>query len=95
MVARRRNLLGELAAQIASKGHPRPEVIESDLMEDGAPERVAGAAAKALGRIDILVNSAGGSQPAIAIDSGEAPWEESMRLNFVRLRQLTHPVLPG
>jgi len=95
IVARRRNLLDELAAQIVGNGHPRPEIIVADFMEDGASERVASAAAKALGRIDILVNSAGGSQPAIAIDAGEEPWEASMRLNFVRLRQLTHAVLPG
>ena len=95
VVARRRNLLEELAAQIGSNGHPHPAVIESDLMEDGAAERVASAAANMLGHIDILINSAGGSQPAISIDAGEAAWEESMRLNFVRLRQLTHAVLPG
>lgn len=95
VVARRRNLLEELAAQIVQAGHPRPEIIVSDLMEDGASERLASAAAKALGPIDILVNSAGGSQPAIVIGAGEEPWEESMRLNFVRLRQLTHALLPG
>jgi 3-oxoacyl-[acyl-carrier protein] reductase len=95
VVARRRNLLDELSARIVKDKHPRPEIVVADLMEDRAPERLASAAAQALGRIDILVNSAGGSQPAIAIDAGEEPWEESMRLNFVRLRQLTHAVLPG
>ena len=95
VVARRHKLLQELAEQISSNGHPRPEIIQADLMEDGASERLASAAAKLLGRVDILVNSAGGSQPAITIESGESPWEESMRLNFVRLRQLTHAVLPG
>jgi len=95
IVARRRNLLGELAAQITANGHPGPEVIVTDLMEDGAPERLASEAVKALGRIDILVNSAGGSQSAVAIDSGETPWEESMQLNFVRVRQLTHAALPS
>lgn len=95
VVARRRNLLEELAAQIVADGHARPDIIECDLMEEGAPERVAREASRALGRVDILVNSAGGSKPAIAIDAGEEPWEESMRLNFVRLRQLTHAVLPG
>ncbi|MCC7079631.1 MAG: SDR family oxidoreductase [Burkholderiales bacterium] len=95
IVARRRNLLDELAAQIVGNGHPRPEIIVADLMEDGASERLASDAIKLLGRVDILINSAGGSQPAIKIDAGEAPWEESMRLNFVRLRQLTHAVLPN
>jgi len=95
VVARRGNLLEELATKIVKDGGVRPEILVADLMEDGAPSRVASSAAKALGRIDILVNSAGGSEPAIPIDSGEEPWEASMRLNFVRLRQLTHAALPG
>lgn len=95
VAARRRSLLDELSTQIVGSGGPKPEIIVTDLMEDGAPERLATAAAKAMGRIDILINSAGGSQPAIAIDAGEEPWDASMRLNFVRLRQLTHAVLPG
>ena len=45
--------------------------------------------------IDILINSAGGSKPAIAVDAPDSAWEESMTLNFVRVRQLTHAVLPG
>ena len=64
-------------------------------MEEGAVERLAQAATKALGRVDILINCAGGSQPAIPVDAPENEWEEGMRLNFVRVRQLTHAILPG
>jgi 3-oxoacyl-[acyl-carrier protein] reductase len=64
-------------------------------MQDGAAARIATAAEKALGKIDILINSAGGSQPAIHVDAPDSAWEESMTLNFVRVRQLTHAVLPG
>lgn len=95
ITARRRDLLEALAREIAEKGHPRPEIVVSDLMEEGAAERLAASAAKAVGRVDILVNSAGGSNPPIAFDSPESLWEEAMRLNFVRLRQLTHALLPG
>ncbi|MGE5523687.1 MAG: SDR family oxidoreductase, partial [Rhodospirillaceae bacterium] len=48
-----------------------------------------------LGHIDILVNCAGGSQPALDIYAPESAWEEAMTINFVRVRQLTHEVLPG
>ena len=95
IAARRGNLLEALSRQIADSGHPRPEIVVMDMMEEGAASRLAAAAAKALGRVDILVNSAGGSNPPIPIDSPEALWEDAMRLNFVRLRQLTHAVLPG
>jgi 3-oxoacyl-[acyl-carrier protein] reductase len=95
VVARRRHLLEELAREIAAGGSPSPVVVEADVMPEGAPERIAAEARKLLGQIDILVNAAGGSQPALAVDAPDAKWLEAMTLNFVRVRQLTHAVLPG
>src|SRR5687767_11390695 len=95
VAARRRELLEALADEIAAAGGTRPTVIVVDVMKDDAPQELADAAHAALGHIDILVNCAGGSQPAIGIDAPEAAWEQSMTLNFVRVRQLTHAVLPG
>ena len=95
VAARRRNLLEELAKEIAAAGGAAPAVVEIDVMPEGAPVRLARSALDALGHIDILVNSAGGSKPAIQVDAPESAWEESMTLNFVRVRQLTHAVLPG
>ena len=95
VTARRRQLLEELSAQIVAAGGPAPVIIETDIMEDGAPSRLARAAEKALGRVDILINSAGGSRPKIPLNAPEDEWEEVMRLNFVRVRQLTHEILPG
>ena len=94
ITARRQNLLEQLAQTIGSAGGKKPHVIALDLMEQDAPERLARAALGAMGRVDILINSAGGSRPAISIDAPEEEWEEVMRLNFVRVRQLTHAVLP-
>ena len=95
IVARRKNLLDELTAEIIAAGGPRPEQVVIDVVEQDAPARLAAAAEKALGHIDILINSAGGSKPAIGVDAPDSAWEESMTLNFVRVRQLTHAVLPG
>lgn len=95
VVARRRNLLEELAREIAAAGAPSPVIIEADVMPEGAPEGIAAEARRLLGQIDILVNSAGGSQPALPVDAPESKWLEAMTLNFVRVRQLTHAVLPG
>ena len=94
IAARRRNLLDALADEIAAAGGTRPAIIEIDVMPEGAPERLAQAARKALARIDILVNSAGGSQPPIGVDAPEEAWNHAMTLNFIRVRQLTHQVLP-
>ena len=95
VVARRKNLLDQLAAEIVAAGGKAPVIVIIDMMEADAPERLAEAAAKALGKIDILINSAGGSKPPIKVDAPDSAWEESMTLNFVRVRQLTHAVLPG
>ncbi len=94
IVARRRPLLDALAQEIVAAGGPQPGIVEIDVMHDGAPAKLAQTAHRLLGSVDILVNSAGGSKPAIPIDAPESAWEESMTLNFVRVRQLTHVVLP-
>ncbi len=94
IVARRRNLLDDAAAEIAAAGGERSATIAADLMEEGAPARIAAAAAQGLGGgIDILVNCAGGSRP-LPIDAPEERWVEAMTLNFTRQRQLAHAVLP-
>ncbi len=95
VAARRRNLLEDLASKITAVGGHAPEIEQVDIMQDGAPARLADVAAKALGRVDILINCAGGSQPAISIAASEDKWVEAMTLNFIRVRQLTHAVLPG
>jgi 3-oxoacyl-[acyl-carrier protein] reductase len=95
IAARRRPLLEALAREVLAAGGVPPAIVEIDVMPEGAPSRLAGAARDALGHIDILVNSAGGSKPAISVAAHDAAWEEAMTLNFVRVRQLTHAVLPG
>lgn len=94
IAARRKNLLDDLAKEITTAGGMAPAIVEVDIMQDGAPQKLADAARAALGHIDILVNSAGGSRPAIPIDAPEEEWDSVMMLNFVRVRQLTHAVLP-
>ncbi|MBI4194576.1 MAG: SDR family oxidoreductase [Betaproteobacteria bacterium] len=95
VAARRRNLLGALSREIVAAGGPEPLAVEIDIMHGDAPARLARAARDGLGHIGILVNCAGGSRPPLAIDASEEEWEHAMTLNFIRVRQLTHAVLPG
>ena len=95
VAARRQNLLEALAQQIVAAGGKKPHIVVLDIMEEGAPERLAKSAIGRLGHVDVLVNCAGGSRPGISIDAPEPEWEEVMRLNFVRVRQLTHAILPN
>lgn len=94
MAARRVALLDALRAQIVSQGGTEPVILEADLYPENGAERLARAATDALGRVDILVNSAGGSRP-IGFDASKETWMEGLTLNFLRLRELTHALVPG
>jgi len=94
VMARRGDLLEMLAGEIVTVGGERPLLIVEDLMQEGAPERIAAAALAGLGSVDILVNNAGGSRP-FKMDAGEAQWEEALTLNFTRQRQLAHRLIHG
>ena len=95
IAARRRHLLEELSKDIVAARGPAPILAVVDVMEEGAPQRLAATALEALGQTDILVNCAGGSRPPIAVDAPEEDWDRAMTLNFIRVRQVTHAVLPG
>jgi 3-oxoacyl-[acyl-carrier protein] reductase len=93
VVARRENLLRELADEIARGQNPAPHLIVQDIMARDSAARIRDAALTALDHIDILINCAGGSRP-LPLDAGEDRWEEAITLNFTRVRQLTHAILP-
>ena len=95
IAARRKKLLEEVAREMVEAGGAAPNIVEIDILDDGAPQRLADAALDGLGQIDILVNCAGGSRPPLAIDAAEEEWQHAMMLNFIRVRQLTHALLPG
>ncbi|MBK5103198.1 MAG: SDR family NAD(P)-dependent oxidoreductase, partial [Burkholderiales bacterium] len=92
IVARRRTLLDEVAAEIVASGGVRPMVIESDLMQPDAASAIATVALRDLGSVEILVNNAGGSR-SFGVDASEEQWEEALTLNFTRQRQLAHQLL--
>ncbi len=94
VAARRVNLLEELAREIVSSRNAEPLVIESDLYQEGSAEKLANEAEKALGRVDILVNAAGGSRP-FPFEATKEQWAEGILVNFVRLRELSHALVPG
>jgi 3-oxoacyl-[acyl-carrier protein] reductase len=92
LVARRGNLLEEVAGEIAAAGGAKPVLIVQDFLAEGAPERIAKAALEGLDSVNILVNNAGGSRP-FKRDAGEEQWGEAITLNFTRQRQLTQALL--
>ena len=94
IVARRANLLATLQDEIERAGGARPLALPLDLHTPDAPARIRDAALSAYGRVDILINNAGGSRP-IPWDSPDAAWDESFSINFTAVRRTTHALLPG
>lgn len=94
VVARRLNLLEQLFAEIAALGGEHPALIQGDFYPAGASEAIAARATDVLGHVDILINAAGGSRP-LPFEASKEQWEEGMTLNFWRIRELTHAVIPG
>ncbi len=92
--ARRMNLLEDLATEIAQRGGQKPVLLEWDLYPEGASEVLAEKAVAALGHVEILMNAAGGSRP-LPLEGTKEQWQEGMILNFFRLRELTHALLPS
>jgi len=94
IAARRKDLLEQVAAGIEKSGGVRPAIVVADVMQPDSPQRIRDEASRALGKIEILINSAGGSRP-LPVDAPDQNWDEALTLNFTRLRQLTHAILPG
>ena len=94
VVARRANLLATLQDEIERAGGVRPVALALDLHTPEAPGRIRDAALAAYGRVDILINNAGGSRP-IPWDSPDAAWDESFSINFTAVRRTTQALLPG
>ena len=93
-VARRRELVEGLSKEISSLNGGKIIALEADFSIDGESERVAKEAEALLGRVDILINAAGGSRP-VPFDATKEQWLEGMTLNFFRIRELTHAIVPG
>jgi 3-oxoacyl-[acyl-carrier protein] reductase len=93
-VARRVALVEELATEVKDGGRGKIIPLAADFYQEDTPERVASEALRLLGHVDILMNAAGQSRP-VPFDAGKEQWEEGMVLNFFRIRELTHAVVPG
>ena len=92
ITGRRRENLHEVAKEIVAEGGATPVIIVQDAIAEDSAEAVARSALEGLGRVDILINNAGGSRP-FQLHTAEETWNEAMTLNFTRHRQLTHKLI--
>lgn len=87
LVARRRELLEQLAAEITQTHGVQAQILCADLSDPGAPETLAEQLTRSNVTVDVLVNNAGfGAVGAFA----QQPVQQQLRMIQVNLTALTH-----
>jgi short-subunit dehydrogenase len=89
LVARRADRLAALAAELGGA-----TVISADLLEVEAPALIARRVEQEHGRLDLLVNNAGGAWRGRFGDAGWDNVQRHMELNFDAVVRLTEALLP-
>jgi 7-alpha-hydroxysteroid dehydrogenase len=74
--------LDEVVARVEETGR-RGLAVVTDVLEAGDRERLVAAAVERFGRLDVLVNNAGGTGPRAAMQTSERFFEMAMRFNVV------------
>ena len=70
-------------ADLAERHGDRLLPVALDVTDEAAAAQAVAAARDAFGRIDVLVNNAGGSPPRAAVDTSAAMMERAFRFNAV------------
>jgi NADP-dependent 3-hydroxy acid dehydrogenase YdfG len=93
LVARRRDRLDRLAADIASRGG-ESLVVEADITDSESAERAVAEALDRFARLDILVNNAGIMLLGTALHTRVGEWDRMLALNVKALLHVTHAAVP-
>jgi NAD(P)-dependent dehydrogenase (short-subunit alcohol dehydrogenase family) len=75
-------------------GEARWQTLAVDLLDPGAAGRVAEAAERALGPVEVLVNNAGAYRFRPLEESSEEEWQEAWELNVMAPMRLMRKLLP-
>jgi 7-alpha-hydroxysteroid dehydrogenase len=93
ITARTEEQLREVAKDIESFGG-QAVVVPGDVNEDGFLEAFVAQARNELGRVDIVVNNAGGSPPRAFLDTSTAMVEKAFHFNVTTAFALTRAAVP-
>ena len=92
--ARRQEPLEATAAEIAKETGRKFVAIPADLRKDVDAKNFVEQGAKALGRIDIMVNNAGSAAGGVIEHLTEDDWEKGLQLKFMGYVRCLRYVLP-
>ncbi|MSQ56285.1 MAG: SDR family oxidoreductase [Limnohabitans sp.] len=93
ITARREDKLMELSQEIVRIGGKKPHLIVQDMYADDAAQQLSKESIKAMGRVDILINNAGGSRSFKDLHVSEEQWQEAITLDFHRPRQIADALI--
>jgi 3-oxoacyl-[acyl-carrier protein] reductase len=95
LAGRNKDALARVAQQAREAGAAEAVVVVGDVATSEGCQAVAESALAALGgRVDILINNAGGSRPLGTAEETEAFWEEAHALNFASARRIAKHLIP-
>jgi len=86
--------LGALTVRERELGE-RVHVGLADLADPAIPDRLAKDAEAAMGRVDILVNTAGVTRDVLSLRLSDEDWETVLQINLTAAFRLTRAVLRG
>ncbi|HEX7241667.1 MAG TPA: SDR family oxidoreductase [Longimicrobiaceae bacterium] len=95
LCARSEDRLAEARASIEERFGVAVAAVAADLSRAEDAERVAREALERFGRVDVLVNNAGGPPAGPFESHSPETWEKAWRTNFESAVNLTRAVLPG
>jgi 7-alpha-hydroxysteroid dehydrogenase len=81
------------AKEVAQRGR-RALAVPTDVLKLDQLERLVEAAIAEFGRIDVLVNNAGGTGPRAALETSERYFENALRMNVTQAFLLSKLVIP-
>ena len=93
VAARTESELRTVAAKVEAAGR-RAVPVPADLSDLDAAARLAGAAAEAFGRLDLVVNNVGGAMPRPFLDTTPAHLDNAFQFNVGVAHALTRAAVP-
>ena len=93
VAARTQDEIEQVAAQVRSLGR-RALAVPTDVMVEQQLEHLVAATMEEFGRIDLLVNNAGGSPPKPALATSTAEFEQALRFNVSTAFTLSRIAVP-